>query len=126
MEQNMDLAAKNNPEHGDSYKSSQAERPSGDSLQSNKHSPTPILPERDEFNPEPADNTYLASSPLQELKRHTRELLNARGAFQLIFHRAEDYFNSVLVTAGIDRTNPEYPSFIYLNSIPDLRGHNPH
>jgi hypothetical protein len=126
MGQKMDLGAQKNPEHGDSVKSSRAERSSDDPSQSNEHSQAPILPNRDGLNPEPAYNPTLVFSPLQEVKRYTREFRSARGAFHAIFDRAEDYFDSVLVTAGINRTNPEYPSFIYLNSIPDLRGHNPH
>ncbi len=114
MGQKMDLGAQTNPEHGYSFKSSRHEGSSGDPSKSPEHSPTPNLPNRDGLNPEPADNPAQAFSPLQEVKRYTREFRSARAAFNAIFHRAEDYFDSVLVTAGIDRTNPEYPSFIYL------------
>jgi hypothetical protein len=126
MGQKMDRGAQKNLEHGDSVKSSRAERSSGDPAQSNEHSQAPILPNRDGLNEEPADNSSLVFSPLEEVKRYANEFRSARAAFHAIFHRAEDYFDSVLVTAGTDRTNPDYPSFIYLNSIPDLRGHNPH
>ncbi len=126
----MGLHAENHPDESDSVKPSRPESSPdpaySEPSRSHDHLSSPALPAREGRSPASVDNSLQASNPLEEVKRFAREFRMARGEFLSQFHRAEDYFDSLLITAGIDKTAPDYPSYITLNSIPDLRGHNPY
>jgi hypothetical protein len=126
----MGLHAENDPSKSDSVEPSRPESGSepahNDTSGPRQHLSSPALPEREMQSPVSVDNPLRASSPLAEVRRFAHEFRLARGEFLSEFHRAEDYFDSLLITAGIDKTAADYPSHITLNSIPDLRGHNPY
>lgn len=70
--------------------------------------------------------TSLVGDPLAVLKQYGDKFDSALTDSARSLVRAEEFFGSLHVTVEADRSRPQYPHFVTLAKVPDLRGINPY